>query len=222
VDSAGLVKLVCEDKDAQIRYTIDGTIPNPYEGKIYESPITLTYPVTILMQAFAPEKTASRMVSEIVGIHVYQPAQRTNGNMEKGLIYRYYEGEVRSTDQIEKNHLVKTGIKPKFTIGKSPRDQNFAFIFEGYIKIPEDGLYTFFLESNDGSILLLNDHLLIDNDGSHGVYEKKSSTSLQSGMHKIKVKFFQLGGSSQLKIRWKGPGIPMQEIPAAVLYHITH
>ncbi len=80
-------------------------------------------------------------------------------------------------------------------------------------------MYTFYIESNDGSVLILNDHKLIDNDGAHGVYAKRASTSLRKGLHKIKVKYFQKGGGKALKVLWEGSEIKKEEIPDSVLYH---
>jgi hypothetical protein len=46
---------------------------------------------------------------------------------------------------------------------------NFAVRFSCYIKLSETALYTFYLESNDGSKLYLDDNLIVDNDGKVGL-----------------------------------------------------
>ncbi len=99
------------------------------------------------------------------------------------------------------------------------KEENFALKFDGYLSVPEDGLYTFFLVSNDGSQLKLNDKEFIDNDGPHGDREVSMGTSLRAGKHKIELNYFQQGGGKKLKLYWQGPGFDKQEIPDSVLSH---
>ena len=219
-DSGGVVKLACKEKNVQIRYTLDGTLPTQSTGLMYQNPIIVTRTMPLYMQAFQPGKTPSQVISASVGSDVYCPLQQISFEKGHGLIYQYFEGEVYESERIKGVSLIESGVSAKFSISKCRRTNNFAFVFEGYIKIPEDGAYTFYLNSNDGSVLYLDDHKLIDNDGPHGVYEQTASTSLRAGMHKIAVKYFQLGGSSQLDVLWEGPGFEKTEIPASVLFHI--
>ncbi|MCK5102134.1 MAG: exo-alpha-sialidase, partial [Cyclobacteriaceae bacterium] len=218
-DSEGTVKLDCEDKDAQIRYTLDGTLPTQETGFIYQKPLVVTRMTPLHMQAFAKGKTPSKIVSTQIGSGIYQSAQKLSFEPEEGLVYNFYKGEINQTGKIKELPVVESGVIPQFSISKSSEKENFAFTFDAYIKIPKDGLYTFYLKSNDGSVMYLNDRKLIDNDGAHGVYEKMASTSLRAGMHKIGVNYFQLGGGSLLNVSWQGPGTLKQEIGAEFLFH---
>ncbi len=218
-ESEGVVKFTCKDKDVQIRYTLDGTLPTQETGLLYQNPITVSRITPLYMQSFEKGKTPSKIVFTQIGTNVYQPAQELSFVPEVGLIYHYYKGEVNQTEKIKDISPVDTGILPQFSISESSETDNFAFTFTGYIKIPEDGLYTFYLESNDGSVMYLDDFKLIDNDGAHGIYEKSTSTSLRAGFHSISVKYFQLGGGSLLNVSWEGPDIPKQEIPEELLFH---
>jgi len=213
------VKLACEDKNAKIRYTLDGTIPTPENSILYETPITVTKITNLYMQAFSQGKTPGGIVFEQIGTGIFQPAQNLSVNPKPGILYKYYESEINNTSEIQKNKPVKTGNIAEFSTRESHSEFNFALTFNGFIKIPEDGLYTFYLESNDGSTLFLNDEKLIDNDGAHGITEISASTSLRAGFHKIKVNYFQLGGGEMLKVSWKGQGFEKAEIPANILFH---
>lgn len=53
----------------------------------------------------------------------------------------------------------------------SGRADEIGAVFEGWIHLPEEGVYTFFIESDDGSRLFINDALVADNDGLHGMVE---------------------------------------------------
>lgn len=218
-DSSGIVKLTCKDKNAQIYYTLDGTIPTAENRIQYQKPIVVTKLTPVYMQAFSPDKIFSQIIFAQIGKDIFHEAQQVADNLVLGLVSEYYEGEFITTGNIEKNQLVETGVASQFSIEKSRRDTNFAFIFKGFIEVPKDGIYTFFLESNDGSVLVLNDDKIIDNDGAHGIFEESTSISLKAGMHKIEVKYFQQGGGQELKVSWEGSVFEKKEIPAAVLFH---
>ena len=173
-ENEGTVELDSDNEDSEIRYTLDGTLPTMETGLLYQKPIIVTQLTPLYMQAFAKGKTPSIIVSTQIGSGVYQAAQQLSFEPEEGLAYHYYEGEINQTGDIDKIPIVESGVISQFSITKSPRTDNFAFTFNGYINIPKDGLYTFYLKSNDGSVMYLNDRKLIDNDGAHGVYEKMS------------------------------------------------
>lgn len=218
-DSAGTVVLACPDPAAQIRYTLNDSMPTATTGLIYDQPFCVTRTTPLRMQAFAPGKVASQIVGVCVGSDVYQPALEFNGEPGPGVIYHYFEGEIYRTETIEKIPRVESGVAPDFSLERRRRENNFAFIFSGEIEIPTDGQYTFFLESNDGSVLNLDDQRLIDNDGLHGVYEKSATIALRQGRHKIECRYFQQGGNHWLKVAWQGPGFAKKELSGEVLGH---
>ena len=218
-DSNGIVKLACSDKNVEIRYTLDESLPSKTSGLLYQKPISIDRTSHLNMQAFAIGKAPSQLVSTNIGSDIYQQAQQLADEVKPGLIFHYYETEINFSDEIEQSSIIDSGIISQFSIEESRSTSNFAYIFDGFIKIPKDGLYTFYLKSNDGSVLYLNNQKLIDNDGAHGITEETVSTSLKAGMHKIKVKYFQLGGGKLLNVLWKGQGIDKQEISEKYLYH---
>ncbi len=55
-------------------------------------------------------------------------------------------------------------------------------------------VHTFYLNSDDGSKLFLNDALIIDHDGDHSAIARTGQTILQAGKHKIRIEFFEQGG----------------------------
>ncbi len=217
-DSSGQAKLACNDKNAQILYTIDGTLPTPSTGLVFQEPIIVAHPVSLFMQAFEQGKTPSKIISAKVGTNVFLEATQLETDPLQGLVYKYFEGPINTTKSIEDISFIKSGITQNISIENSPQSTNFAYIFKGFIKVPKEGKYTFYLESNDGSVLWMDGYKLIDNDGAHGAYERTASTSLRAGMHKIKVKYFQLGGGSLLNVLWEGPEISKQKIPAEFLF----
>ena len=217
-DSSGVVKLSCKDENAQIIYTLDGTIPTLENSLEYNNPIVVTSLTNLYMQAFSPGKTSSQLIFAQVGKDIFIEAQQISANLVPGLLAKYYECEINSTKNIDEEHPVETKIVSSFLTETSRRDSNYAFVFTGYISVPKDGYYTFYLESNDGSVMILNDDKIIDNDGAHGNAEESASISLKAGLHKIDVKYFQLGGGQILKVAWEGAEFEKQEIRPQFLF----
>jgi len=93
----------------------------------------------------------------------------------------------------------------------------FALKFTGHIRIDKPGNYTFFISSDDGSRFYIDGELLINNDGLHGMVEKRGRIQLTAGLHPIVATYFDNGGGDGLKMSWSGPGFRKQEIPADVL-----
>ena len=63
--------------------------------------------------------------------------------------------------------------------------------FTGFVKVPAEGLYTFYTKSDDGSRLYLGDRLVVDNDGLHSAAEITGMIRLAAGLHPITITYFQ-------------------------------
>ena len=219
-DKEGIVSLSCPDDQASIYFTLDGSLPSS-ASTLYNNPIVINRSTLIRMQAFSKDRTPGNTISVNVGIDIYQDASNLTVEPKQGLSFIYYEGMVREVSEIDNLSPVDSGDTPVFSIENRICDEHFAFVFDGYIDIPEDGVYTFYLLSNDGSVLYLNGDKLIDNDRAHGNREESNAASLCKGQHKIMLKYFQQGGARELKLSWKGPGIEKVEIPAERLYQLS-
>lgn len=99
------------------------------------------------------------------------------------------------------------------------RNERFGFRYSGSINIPVEGVYTFFVRSDDGSRLRIGDTLVVDNDGLHGSVEKKGEIALAAGLHPFTVDFFDQTGSEDLRVSIQGPGMKKVPIPKALLFH---
>jgi hypothetical protein len=81
-----------------------------------------------------------------------------------------------------------------------------AAVFSGYIKLDKQGLYTFFLESENGSRLYIDGTLLIDNDGNHGLQETWEQIDLAAGLHRIWLEYYTTGVATGLNVSIKARG----------------
>jgi PA14 domain len=75
--------------------------------------------------------------------------------------------------------------------GVTDRFEWFAIDYSGRFWIDRPGRYTFALLSDDGSKLYIDNHLVIDNDGTHPPLARAGRAHMKSGMHQMRVSYFQ-------------------------------
>jgi hypothetical protein len=75
--------------------------------------------------------------------------------------------------------------------GITNRNEWFAIDYTGRFWIPAAAEYQFSLTSDDGSKLYIDDHTLIDLDGTHAPETAFARIKLDCGTHRIRVSYFQ-------------------------------
>ncbi|MDZ7317172.1 MAG: PA14 domain-containing protein [candidate division KSB1 bacterium] len=135
-----------------------------------------------------------------------------------GIYYEYYLGSWEKLPDFDSLTPRKTGILEKFDLPKNHAGDNFGVRYIGYIDIKQEGEYTFYTQSDDGSRLLIGGFEVVNNDGLHGFEEKSGVIPLQTGLHRIVVEFFEAGGDEALTVSYKGPNVSKRVIPKTVLF----
>jgi hypothetical protein len=139
-----------------------------------------------------------------------------------GLHYTLYEQRPKG-DELEHFAAMTpatNGVATRINLSMKRREQDFSIRFDGLIRIPASGDYTFFTSSDDGSRLYIGGKPVVRNDGMHGTVEKSGTTTLRAGTHAFTVTFYQGSGPCSLTASWSGPDIAKQVIPGDVLFHI--
>jgi alpha-L-rhamnosidase len=191
-------------------YTLNGSEPDTL-STLYTKPFHLSKPGEIRAKSF--KKGYETSFTSTSHYNFVDPA--TNG-----LSVSYYEGAWSRLPDFSKLPVVKKGEVYEFSLEKivSARDQ-FGLIFEGKIKITKPGSYDFFVLSNDGSRLFIDNNLVVDNDGAHSAdSEKSGKIMLTEGLHPVKLQYFQAGGGMFLNVLYAGPGVDKQKVPATAIF----
>ena len=212
------VKIIKPRLNSEVYYTLDSSEPT-IRSLHYVKPFYITTSTILKAQEFLSDGTKGRVRT---GVYDKQELQRSfdlSGDIDQGVYYKYIEGKYKSTAEIPSNKYDSKGIIGRFIFPKNHRKLFFAVLYSGFIYIPDNGVYTFYCETNDGSQLYIGDKLVVNHGGLHPAEEKSGSIALQAGYHPIKVIYFQNAGSSFLKIGYQGPKIEKQKIPASVLFH---
>ncbi len=157
---------------------------------------------------------------KILGIDVElkplpQPEPMKDEELTAGLLRKEYAGEWPALPDFASLKPVAEKVVEKVAEEKK---QNYAFQFQGLLKVPADGLYSFVLRSDDGSRLRVANKLIADNDGPHAIRDVTGVIRLPAGLHPIEIEFYQGVGETELKLFWEGPGIAWQEVPKEVLF----
>lgn len=136
-----------------------------------------------------------------------------------GLRYEYYEESLLRLPKFDRLTVKQKGTAPQINIDMRRRDDNFALRFTGNLTVPVEGEYTFFVVSDDGGRLFIDDKQVTDNDGDHPPTEGKGRIVLTRGEHAISCLYFNGTGDRALNAYWQGPNFGRQEIPAEALSH---
>ena len=147
-----------------------------------------------------------------------RPAERITGSTP-GIHYAYYLGDWELLPDFAALSPESKGTMEKFDLSPSNQKEHFGIRFKGYITVPEDGLYRFYVASDDGSRLYIGDELVVDSDGLHRSIEVMGRIILEKGIHPIRVDYFQRTGSMDFEVTYSGPGIEKQPIPKGLLSH---
>jgi len=211
------VSLATNRSNIEVRYTLDGAQPSN-ASLLASGPVLLTGTTTIKARCFRDGKPVSA-VSEGMFSKVHARAALQGIATTSGVRFSYCEGNWDSLPDFRTLKSKKDGVVPQFTLSPKVDNDHFGFEYTGYINVPERGMYTFYTESDDGSRLYIGDKVVVDNDGLHGMGEKRGLMPLEAGLHPIRVLYFERDGGEGLKVSYEGPGIKKQEIPESVLFH---
>ena len=199
-----------------IRYTTNGeepTVNSPAAMKI----LLLKKSTIVKARTFLKNKPITE--TSTASFEKVTPTPSLNiSSPSPGISYSVYEGEWSKLPDFDSLKPTSSAVINAFDIGSKQGSDNYGFVFDGLIKIPSDGVYNFYISSDDGSQLLIDGKILVDNNGLHGIVEKYNQIPLAKGYHAIKVLFFERSGGDALQVQWKGPGFPDQVIPASVLF----
>lgn len=92
---------------------------------------------------------------------------------------------------------------------------------DGYLRIPQDGDYTFSLNVSGSALLRIHEATIIDADyGYEAGTERSGTIKLKAGLHPFRLYYKnQKCEKPMLNFTWQGPGISIQSVPVNVFYH---
>jgi hypothetical protein len=206
-----LVTIGSGRRDERIRYAIVDS-SHAMQWRNYDNqPITLKDERTIVAISRLPGLAESLPVTR----HIYSVGE---GNGMKVALYDTALASLRSWKS--------EGVRPawegtcfSFDLGEfEHRQDNYVVLYEGDLSVQREGDFEISLSSDDGSRLWVDGNLCVDNDGYHGMLEKRNTLKLAAGYHSMKVEFFQAGGAAGLELRLGRVGEVLKPIPPSAVF----
>lgn len=177
---------------ATLHYTLDGSVPDTASAQ-YAGPFAIDRDCMLTMRCYNAQGIPGELTRATFERTEYQAAVADAGNLTGGLLVRWYDFRGECCADIDKAPLKANFISDEVCV---PDDVvgNVGLIFEGYVRIPEDGIYSFYTYSDDGSILVVGDRTVVDNDGLHSRTERSGQAALRKGLHKFSLRYFDSNG----------------------------
>jgi hypothetical protein len=213
------VHLYNNSPSGEIHYTTDGSVPSKISA-LYTTAIPIKKTTVIKARIFWPDGSFSKISEQKIEKAKLRKAKKADG-LVGGIGYQYFENPGKRWEVIpdwKSLKPVNSGVTVVPGIELKKRENDYGFVYEGFIKVETDGIYSFFLESDDGSKLIIDGVTVVENDGVHGMTEKKGEIALAKGLHQIGLGYFQGAGGSGLAFRVSGPGLKKQDLPAQMLF----
>lgn len=177
-------------------FTTDGSKPT-LESPAYEGQFVIDDTTTVQARTFNAAGQGSATVSQ----------QYKRVPAGKGLRYKIYQGTWTRMPQFSELTPVFEGVANDLNVeSRQLWADNWAMVLEGNFQVDSPGKHTFFLNSDDGSKLYIDDELVIDNDGDHSLLELSGDKVLTAGSHKLRIEFFESGGEAILELDVAAPG----------------
>jgi hypothetical protein len=120
------------------------------------------------------------------------------------------------------NRLVSTEIVPNIDfqwgggfILNSGLHEDVVVQFTGKIFAPTEGVYGFYSPADDGTKLIINGNLIIDDWYDKGGGGSMTQIYLTQGSHDITLWYYENGGGANVWLYWAKPGYGFEIVPAS-------
>lgn len=95
--------------------------------------------------------------------------------------------------------------------------EQFSVRWTGFLNVGRSGLYTFTTMSDDGSFLMVDNRVVVNNGGPHRLTTRSGSIQLDPGSHYLELRYVQFAAASSLDWVWAREGALAGPVPAFAL-----
>lgn len=212
--------------NGKIFYTLDGSIPDE-KSKQYEKSFEINLKpaekVELKTIVVSSKGRKSSPYAAIVLRRKPLPSLETN-TKTSGVNLKFFKGEFKSVKDFDAATPVETietksVMLPQFAKRTNDLKDAFGAQFDGYFYAPEDAIYEFEIEADDGATLQIGGEIVIDLDGQHTKMKKTNLLPLSKGYHKFQMRYFQAANDAVLNLRWGIKGKGLSRIYGSELFH---
>lgn len=200
-----------------IHYTLDGIDPTEH-SPVYTKPIILKENGTLKAITRLDNGRTSHVKLGSISKKSPLAAIEIKEKTERGLNFHYHEGTISTLEDFKKLTFKRSGKIEGVVLPETENSNLLGLKMEGLLKIPETGVYTFTLISDDGSRLYIGNELIVDADGLHGPEPFSGQVALEAGFHELAIEYFDAGGGKSLQLFVEGHNLDRQLVPKEWLY----
>ena len=210
-----------------MRYTLDGSEPTIH-SPLYAEPFRLQRDTTVRARFFQGDTPLPLIAEQAFNAcrwKLREPDVSAAHTLDPGLRYQYFriEKSIRLYDLMqhtpdENGWCLDLSLKPW------QDDANFGLKWNGFLRIPRDGMYHFTCRSpTSARVFIANPerglHVPAVAYAFYSRTEGHGSAALRAGFHRLEVQYLeQWRRGNQLDIEVEGPGIERQPLPAGWLF----
>ena len=205
--------------ETTLRYTVDGSEPT-LNSPVYSKALTFGETTKLKMKAWdkwgQPYQTSTVDFTKEVAL-----TPLSLNKLSSGLNYKKFDGDFRRIPKMDSMSPSASGTVNNYHPKTAAKKEHaFALQYEGYIKVPKTGLYTFHLKSDDGSRLTIGGKKVVELNilSDRDPWESKGSIALSEGLHKLKIDYFQNKVHSLLEINYSVDGSELKPVSPKMLY----
>lgn len=176
-------------------------------GSSHIDPAVTTDPLSALQQSVPDGIKLVYALGANLGTTPVKPLEqvflKTPGG-EPGLEGEYYKGkQLQGTPALKRTDKTIDFFWNEGGPDKSVGDDNFSVRWSGTIKVPVSRNYTFFVASDDGVRLYIDNKLLIDNWTDHGSTVDSATVNLKGGTEAaIRLEYYENSGNALCQLGW--------------------
>jgi len=141
-------------------------------------------------------------------------------NAIQGLSYSHFTGTWTDLPNFDTITPAQTGVMPNII---SKNANNYGYQWKGYINIPVDGMYTFYVGAKTKcNLFIVNDLLITHSFAQDGQALKDGAIGLKKGKHIITYNFFTnaTDNAPYCLFRIAGPGFTIRDVADSELFTV--
>ena len=145
----------------------------------------------------------------------------TVANPIQGVEWKIYAGDFSWIPNIDYLEASSKGHAMSINPNLAKKENKAILFFNGYIDVPADGKYTFYMGTDTKAYFQVHDIEVIDEDfGYSGDLTRTHTLYLKAGMHPFHLYYFRKpsNGDPFLRLAWSGPSMKKQSLKTFLFY----
>jgi hexosaminidase len=199
--------------NGKIFYTLDGSEPNE-NSTLYQKPIIIGLNEKQKIDVKTIVVNEKGRKSSVYNATVWrrEPLKPVESfqSTTNAINFAFFKGEFKSVRDFVNTTPKNTGETKSFAPAQFKEKENFGAVWEGYLNVPADEIYEFWLESKDGAVISIDDETIVDLDGSHEKKNASGDVPLKAGFHRFRLQYFHTAGETALSLRFGVKNQPLR------------